>query len=122
MTDDPLTIFLVVVTLGTIVYGLLMKLKPRFAEVQELVEEAMEDGLTLDEVMEIADEVADVAEEVAEAVEEAKEEAKVVVSMSEGELTKMLKKDLIVLAEEHGIRTDGLKKDLVERLAAHLTE
>ena len=122
MTDDPLTIFLVVVTLGIIVYGLLMKLKPRFAEVQELVEEAMEDGLTLDEVMEIADEVADVVEEVAEAVEEAKEEAKAVVSMSEAELTKMLKKDLVVLAEEHGIRTDGLKKDLVERLAAHLTE
>lgn len=117
---DPLTTFLAVLTLAAIVYGLIAKILPRFMGVREMVEEAMEDGLTLDEVREIADEVAEVVEEVLDTVEEAKTEAQAVVTKTPEELSKMLKKDLVALAEEQGLDTTGLKAELVERLAEHM--
>lgn len=117
---DLLTTFLAVLTLTVIVYGLIAKILPRFTQVREMVEDAMEDGLTLDEVREIAEEVAEVAEEVLDTVEEAKEEAEAVITKTPEELSKMLKKDLQALADEHGLDTTGLKAELVERLAEHM--
>lgn len=36
------------------------------------------------------------------------------------ELSSLLKAELITLCEEHGLATDGVKSDLVDRLTAHL--
>jgi hypothetical protein len=117
---DALSTFLLCLTVAALIYGLWMRVKPTVTVLIDEVEEAMEDGLTLDEVLDVAKDVAEAAEEIIEAVEDVKEEIDTLRGASTEELGKMLKADLIKHAEARGLDTSGLKADLVERLHAHL--